>query len=172
MDGKSMNIFVIGQSGTGKTPIAEKIAKEKNMNHIKGSEYFRESFQEQYEDRNEFTYQITQFSKNELKKNPYVNINYLKDKMNNAVVEGLRNPIDFTNLFKFGEDKVIYLDYQNNPLNKTDFEDGLNIIENLLNWSINTGIIKKEDFIKISFDDFFGKNSLEEQVEELLNGAL
>jgi len=163
-----MNIFIIGQSGTGKTPIAKLIAKEKGMNHIKGSEYFRKAFKTAYKDRNKFIKEITLFSKKELSKDPYININYLKDKLGNAVVEGIRNPIDFTNLVCFKKDKIIYLEFTKNTLLRTDFEKGLDIIEDTCNWAIDSEIMKKEQFIKISFSCFYGEDSLEEKIKEIL----
>lgn len=168
-----MNIFVIGQSGTGKTPISKLIAEKKGMNHIKGSEYFREAFKGSSEDRNDFINLITLFSKKELSKDPYVNIKYLKKKIGtNDVIEGIRNPVDFSNLFKFGEDEVIYLDYKNNPLIKTDLEDGLDVIESLIKWAINTKLMKENQFKKITFSSFFEEDNLEEKIQEYIDGTL
>lgn len=167
-----MKIFVIGQSGTGKTPIAAKISEALSFNHVKASEYFRKTFTGHSDDRNEFTKMITEYSAHVLKENPYVNIDYLKDKLQgNCVVEGVRNPIDFSNLFEFGKDKIIFLEYRNNPILKTDFENGLDIIESIMSWAQQQGIVSENDFIRIQFDQFFGPGSLEEQIEEFLDGT-
>jgi hypothetical protein len=170
MDSQGINIFVIGQSGTGKSPIANRISEAKELQLIKASEYFIESFKGYSEDRNEFIRLISQFSAEKLSEDPYVNINYIKEKIYNKpfVIEGIRNPIDFTNLFKFGKDKVIFLNYIDNKLSKSNFESGLDIILSIINWSKNIGIMSNEDFIQIDFNTFFGKDSLEEKINSLI----
>jgi len=167
-----MNIFILGVSGSGKTPIAKLISSKKNMNHISASEYFRKKFNKEFNDRNVFIKEITEFSKNELSKDPYLNIKYLKERLDNCVIEGIRNPIDFSNLFNLKEDKVIFLNYKNNRLKKTNFENGLDIINNIIKWSIINNLMENKNFIYIEFECFFGKNSLEEKIKELLNGTL
>lgn len=163
-----MNVFLIGTSNTGKTPIALKFI-ELGYQHIKASEYFRNSFVSEISDRNEFTKAISEFSMTELKKNYLVNVDYIQPKLNiPSVIEGVRNPIDFCGLFKPG-DKVIYLENLHNSIEKTVFEKGLDVIESYLKWMIEIGLVEENDFIKISFSSFFGKGSLEEQIEEVLN---
>lgn len=167
-----MNIFILGQSGTGKSPIANKVSIAKNLELIKASEYFRESFKSTSDDRNEFIKLITQFSAEKLSEDPYVNVKYIQNKMNSKpfVIEGVRNPIDFTSLFTFGKDKVIFLNYLDNPLEKSNIEEGLDVILSLLNWTINMGIMSDKDFIKINFNEFFGKDSLEEKINLVIEG--
>ena len=167
---QGMNVFIIGQSGTGKSPIANKIAQAKDLQLIKASEYFRKSFKGHSEDRNEFIKLISQFSAEKLSEDPYVNVRYIQNKMNSKpfVIEGVRNPIDFTSLFKFGRDKVIFLNYEENSLDKSNFESGLDVILSLLTWSVNMGIMSNKDFIQIDFNLFFGKDSLEEKIDSVI----
>lgn len=160
-----MNIFIIGSSGTGKSPVAAKLANL-GYKHIKASQYFREAFGKDQNsmDRNQFIREITEFSKAILEKDPLINVRYIKgnlDKLN--VIEGVRNPIDFFNLYEPNSDKVIYLNYLNNELIKTDFESGIDIILSKVN---------KDNLITYEFKDFWGQNSLEEQLQkDIKNGT-
>ena len=164
-----MNIFLIGSSGTGKTPIATKIANYLGIKHVKASEYFRLGFSGEFDSRDYFNQKITEYSKHELSKNPRVNIEYLQDKINiPCVIESIRNPIEFTNLFDFKNDLVIYLNYSENKLLKTGFEKGIQLIENVCLWSIENKIMKEEQFVKVNFSQFFGENSLEFQIDQIL----
>ena len=40
-----MNLFIIGPSGTGKTPVAKYVADNLGFQLVKSSQYFREGFQ-------------------------------------------------------------------------------------------------------------------------------
>ncbi len=171
-----MKIFIIGISGTGKTPVAAKISANLGIEHIGASEYFRNKFKKQNsEDRNNFIEEITSFSLNELQKDLFINANYLKEKVNNidCVIEGIRSPIDFQFLYKPGEDIVIFLDYNDScedyRIKKTTFETGINIIKDYLKWLVNNKLILKEKIHYWKYSDFYGDNSLESKIEEFLN---
>ena len=165
-----MNVFIIGTSCTGKTPFAKKISKRLNLKHISASEYFRTSFNEKGSGK-DFIESITEYSKKKLQKNYRVNIDYIGS-VENSVVEGIRNPIDFSNLFNFNKDKVVFLEYENQECGKTAFENGIEIIKEICLWSTDMGILPKENIKVYSYNNFYGKDSLEEKIEEFLNDSL
>ena len=141
------------------------------MNYVKASTYFRSTYKSNESDRNKFIQGITKYSQTELSKNYRVNIDFLSP-LNNSVIEGIRNPIDFSNLFNFNKDIAIFLDTQNELLN-TSFENGIDCIQSLLKWSVSQNITPSEHIISYSFSSFYGKeNSLENIIKELSNGAL
>jgi len=167
-----MNIFIIGSSGTGKTPIAKKISEALNMKTVKASEYFRIKFNDAkipFKNRDDFISKITKFSQQILKDDYNININYIKNQMSvSCVIEGIRNPIDFTNIFNFNNDIVIKLNYTKNNLKITEFEDGIDIIGRVCEWAIINKIMPSENMKDFTYDEFFGVNSLEEQVKKFI----
>lgn len=154
-----MNVFIIGTSRTGKSTLSE-IFFDSGYNVIKASEYFRKSFkytEDYFKDSNEFIHAITEFSKKELQKNPYVNIDYIKNNfsfLDKNVIEGIRNPIDFSSLFNASEDIVIILKKVGGNISSTDFEEGIDIIENYMKWGINNLIIKPCQLEVIEFSSY------------------
>jgi len=166
-----MNIFILGKSGVGKTPLAKHLAEVYHMNYVKASEYFRSTYHSKESDRNKFIQGITTYSQKELSNNYRVNIDYLSP-LHNSVIEGIRNPIDFSNLFDFNKDIAIFLNTQNELLS-TSFENGIYCIQSILKWSVSQNITPSDHVISYSFDSFYGKeNSLEYIIKELSNGTL
>ncbi len=173
-----MKIFIIGISGTGKTPVATKIAAALNLTHIGASEYFRANFKKQNsEDRNSFITEITDYSLSELQKDLFVNAKYLKEKTNglDCVIEGIRSPIDFQELYDPSNDTVIFLDYNNYEdeykIKKTNFEIGINVIKDYIKWLKINKLINGKKIHYWKYSEFFGKDSLETKIEEFLNGT-
>src|SRR6202030_1289981 len=60
------------------------------------------------------------------------------------IIEGCRNPSDFTQLFDPMHDIVIFLNRDNNPHQTTLFETGILVINSYVNWLANTQLLDRE----------------------------
>lgn len=148
------NLFIIGKSGVGKTSLAKDICSNMNLKHIQASSWIRSKF-----DDNVSREVLTDASKVILNQDPFACINYIKAQNisnGDCVIEGLRNPFDFCNLFRPNIDFVIFI---NGPeINKTyDMDHGVHLIESIIyyiqNININSG-----GYLNISYTEVNGEN--------------
>lgn len=140
------NIFVIGPSKTGKTPLADRLAASLGFARVSGSEWVRTQFKPG-PDPSTFLADITAYSQQELQRNPDVCVDFIFQKYNlvgkgGFVIEGLRNPRDFMLLFRPERDLVLFLDYYNNPVTPTDFEEkGIRLISSTVSWMVTNKLL-------------------------------
>ena len=155
-----MKVFIIGATKSGKTTLAEKLSKKYNFKHIKASALIRDIFpknESDFKSKQEFTEAITKFSIDVNRKDPYIISRYLRTSNNldqNCIIEGIRNPNDFFELFDIVNDKVILLKHENNDLKETEFEKGIEIIKDYLLWNLRVEIIHPKRFHEIRFEDY------------------
>ena len=155
-----MKVFIIGATKSGKTTLAEKLSKKYNFKHIKASALIRDIFpknESDFKSKQEFTEAITKFSLDINRKDPYIVSRYLRTSNNldqNCIIEGIRNPNDFFELFDIANDKVILLKHENNDLKETEFEKGIEVIKDYLLWNLRVEIIHPKRFHEIRFEDY------------------
>ncbi len=155
-----MKVFIIGATKSGKTTLAEKLSKKYDFKHIKASALIRDIFtknESDFKSKQEFTEAITKFSIDVNRKDPYIISRYLRTSNNldqNCIIEGIRNPNDFFELFDIANDKVILLKHENNDLKETEFEKGIEVIKDYLLWNLRVEIIHPKRFHEIRFEDY------------------
>lgn len=153
-----MKIFIIGPSKSGKTPFADRVAAGLRCPCVGASEWFRQHFPPQGDlSRQEFTDAITRFSIEVLRRDPDVNIRYLRDKRlpsTPSVVEGIRNPRDFAHLFDYQEDRVVFLSCSQTDLEQTNFEAGIGVIRALVSYWINCNLMRTDRVTEVSMGSF------------------
>ncbi len=117
-----MNILIFGNTGVGKTTLANMLAKKLGMNYIPANKFIREKFikenleyididnkVEWNEDkRKAYNEKITKFSLDMLRENPLANAKEFLN-IENAIIEGFRNPFDFMMAYKPGYQIIHYL---------------------------------------------------------------
>ncbi len=160
-----MKIFVIGQSGCGKTPFAENIARLLPFAHITSSAWVRSRFRSRAPDESRDSYiaAITEFSIEVLRNDPLACVSYMQahhDLTKNCVVEGVRNPLVFFQLFDPRQDIVVFLRYEHNPFQKTAFEEGVDVIAHYIDYAKKIGLIGADRSITYTFGRFFVKDPL------------
>ncbi len=154
-----MKIFVIGMSQSGKSTLTKYLCEKFDFSHIQSSIMVRNTFpfkESDYDNKQDFIEAITKFSIELNRKNPNAVSDYIKNNynLNNVIIEGIRNPNNFFQLFDIKTDKVIYLNYLNNKIEKTNFENGIDVILNYLNWNLEMEILKEGSFQKIEFNSY------------------
>ena len=139
-----MNIFIVGYSQSGKSTFAKQFKKFK---HISASGWTnRFGF-----DKTDPSYRrkVTEASTIALKENPDECIVYIKEALKssgNAIIEGMRNPRDFFNIFNPTSDVVIFLKPEDVNISN-QFDMGVNLIRDSVAWMANCGIIGTNQFM-------------------------
>lgn len=147
-------LFIIGHTKSGKTRLA-KILRPKG-NFISASDWVRNTFRKQKENENysDFVKEISQYSISKLKSDIDICVNTINERINEtqipSVIEGIRNPLDFSKLYKPG-DKVILLDDQSsNVQSSSDFEFyGILSIKSILGFLKQNKITNSSDVLNI-----------------------
>jgi hypothetical protein len=146
-----MNVFVVGRSRTGKTPMAAHVAKAAGLAHVRASAWARATYDATLdpsvlstpptnETRATYIANITAFATSELRNNPWVSVEHLASHDLNvpSVIEGIRNPLDFVHAYDPRCDVVIWLEGQ--QIAPTSFERGLEVIEHYLSYMADAGL--------------------------------
>ena len=110
------------------------------MDIIKASEFFRKEFSRRNgmkKNKGEsFVKEISEMSREILSKDPEVNINYILSKnitdKGKIIIEGIRNPYEFSRFFRVNEDMVVILNRKDLKEEKNIFASGVEIIQKML----------------------------------------
>ena len=132
-----MRIFVLGRSKTGKTPFARRTAEALGMKHVGASAWVRERFPGGGVEA------MTKFAIEALRQDPNVSVASLRSRVTAGepcVIEGMRNPYDFTCTFDPRTDHAVFLDLTSGGP-PTAFERGLDVIRNYLDWLEGAGLL-------------------------------
>jgi hypothetical protein len=147
-----MKVFILGPSGTGKTPMATHLATALGVPHVRASAWVRARFPRPASAlsgvaadaaRQAFVDAITAFATAELRRDPWACLDHLastRDVEGPAVIEGVRNPFDFVHLYDPRVDRVIWLTHTATALAPTTFERGLDVIDAYLTWLADAGL--------------------------------
>ncbi|MEZ0230175.1 MAG: hypothetical protein ACAI25_16250 [Planctomycetota bacterium] len=149
-----MKVFVLGRSGCGKTPFAQRVAAATGLHHVMASEWVRSRFPLTGGPgtRDDHIAALTHFSVEELRRNPAVCVEFLAarhDLTKPSVVEGVRNPYDFIRLYDPRTDVVAFLENRANALHETAFESGLSVIRAHLEFLRRADLLRAEDGLRI-----------------------
>jgi hypothetical protein len=158
-----MNVFVLGPSRSGKTPMARHLAAATGLRHVKAGAWVRERFARPAPaddapdaERAAFVAAITRFAIDELRADPWVSIDHLAAAGLDvpSVIEGIRNPMDFVHAFDPRHDVVIWLDAANIAITPTAFERGLDVIDAYLAWLAANGLSDAGNVWRCKFSAF------------------
>lgn len=150
----SPNIFVIGMSHVGKTPLSDVLATSMGMTRISASEWVRSRFvPSPGSDSATILADITRFSQAELAKNPDACVSFMENKYGVSkggfVIEGIRNPRDFMLLFRPERDMVFFLRFPGNTVSPTSFEsEGIRVIQENVTWMVNNHLFSRNFMTK------------------------
>jgi hypothetical protein len=156
-----MKMFVLGRSGTGKTPLAKQTAAALGVPHVGASAWVRRMFPPLPDgappaERQRQIAQMTRFSLDELRRDPASCLDFLErhhDLARPCVIEGMRNPYDFVRTFDPRHDLAVILERRGSPLEKTGFEGGLDVIDAYLRWLVDNGLLDDDNVLDVAYDD-------------------
>lgn len=197
-----MKIFLCGLPKSGRTTVAKAIARKFHYHYIDATSWVKDDFRDinvdehphQYEDE----YQL--YLNHIMINDPYfiydhvyhyMNANKTKDPV--FIIDGIISPKDFSELFDYKQDVVVFLNRTDNEYECRDHENiGVSVIRDYCFWMSSANLIEKKSWLEYNFripgDDceyvkimgarnsvFITKsiaktiNHLEEKIKELIN---
>jgi hypothetical protein len=156
------NVFVIGHSKVGKSPLAKRLAKHLGFTAIGASEWVKARYVPSDEARGDtakYIAEITSLSQRLLAQNPDACVEFMRAKYPLAdggyVIEGVRNPRDFTMLYRPDVDLVFLLDYPDCPVQPTTFErGGVSAVLDVAWWLIDNRVVPAPRFKHVTIDAY------------------
>ena len=136
------NTFVLGYTGVGKTTLGLKLPG----NHIAGSGWLKKYSQPNFSSKKDRTEFLTDLTLKELVREPLIASNWVISQLDinkDNVIDGIRNPADFINLFDSTRDEVVWVINNNiKPMNSFE-QQGLAVIRDYLMFLSEHGIIEQ-----------------------------
>lgn len=155
------NVFVVGHSKVGKTPLARRIAERIGLTLVSGSEWIKARYvpsEAASKDTATYIDEITSLSLRCLAENPDACIDFIRGKYDVAegglVIEGLRNPRDFMAFYRPDVDVVIFLNHLNVKPATLFERGGVEGIMNNVAWMSVHGIADPSRIDEITIDTF------------------
>lgn len=156
-----MKIFVVGLPNSGRTTVSEAVCQAHGFEYIDAMSWVRSTFREpkagehphQYED----DYQ--QYLTKRMMVNPWFVSDHVYEMMKVAnkedsifVIDGIASPKDFTTLFDYKQDIVVFLNRTDNEHEYRDHENiGTSVIRDYCFWMSAAGLLNRERWLEYNF---------------------
>ncbi len=159
---RSPIIWVIGATRSSKSNVAKGITEDgRTALHfppaISTSDYFRGRYGQEDTYSREFVFNLSAFSASCLQDDPdcqVQNLSALIEAMDRiCVIEGERNPYEFSKLYNPCKDMVIFLHNKVQDTYETAIEPGIACIEQMVRWAVDVGTAPQDSVIKYIFGD-------------------
>lgn len=154
-----MKLFIIGLPKSGRTTVAKKLANSIEYDYIQYAEEISSSFRPRGDGEHiqQYLEQYNIFLTIQLKLDPSRCIKEASDKINkskykNQIIDGVFSPRDFTHLFNYNEDTVVFLNRTDNEIEYRDSDNiGVSVIRDYCFWMASSGLIDKSNWIEYNF---------------------
>lgn len=160
-----MNIYVIGMPGSGRSTISKAICNGGDYKYIDATAWIKSKFRDKNmgEHQNQYLDDYHQWLSDQIKSDPSIFIDKIyKDMTNewesdrkeniNFIIDGLYNPKDFSHLFNYNKDIVIFLNRTDNETEYKDYENiGVSVIRDYCYWMSAAGFITKQHWLEYNF---------------------
>jgi hypothetical protein len=156
-----MKIFIVGLPRSGRTTVSEAVCQAHGFEYIDAMSWVRSTFREpkpgehphQYED------DFQQYLTKRMMVNPWFVSDHVFEMMKVAnkedstfVIDGIASPKDFTTLFDYKQDIVVFLNRTDNDHEYRDHENiGTSVIRDYCFWMSAAGVLNKERWLEYNF---------------------
>lgn len=165
-------VWVIGATRSCKTAIAENGIAPLGYHLISTASYFRAAYAQPDTYSRSFVFNLSAFAANTLSADPDCHVRHLdaliRDANGPCVVEGERNPVEFSRLYDPHKDMVFLIDRLDVETYDTPIERGIKAIEQIVRWNVGNGIAPQSSVTKLTFGldeiraEHFGVNNKED----------
>lgn len=147
-------IWIIGATRSSKTALANGLSML-GIPTISTGAFFREKYAQPDTFSREFVFNISAFSADYLSKKPDSHTDHIKSltnkMMRGCIIEGERNPVEFSKLYNPQWDMVLFLKRLDVPTYDTKIEKGIDVIKDIIRWNIGVGITAPESVLSMSY---------------------
>lgn len=156
-----MKIFIVGLPRSGRTTVAKALVEAHSYQYIDAMSWVRSTFREinkgehphQYED------EYQQYLTKRMNVNPWFVTDHIYEMMKVEgdeetifVVDGIASPRDFTTLFDYRQDVVVFLNRTDSDHEFRDHESiGISTIRDYCFWMTAAGLIDKKRWLEYNF---------------------
>jgi hypothetical protein len=156
-----MKIFIVGLPQSCRTTVAKSIAGDLNINYIDAMSWVRSTFRGIKEGEHPHQYEddFQQYLTKRLLVNPWFITDHVCDMMkvigasdNDFVIDGVASPRDFTYLFDYEKDIIVFLNRTDNDNEYRDHENiGTSVIRDYCFWMSAAGVLSKQRWMEYNF---------------------
>ena len=157
-----MNIFLIGLPKSGRTTMAKALTEDGKYRYIDASSWLKATFRERLADEQlqQYLDEYYSFLTKRLNTNPYFVMDNVYDLMKSYegeghpyIVDGLSSPKDFTHLFDYRTDIVVFLNRTDNDSEHHRDQDGIGIscIRDYCFWMAAAGLLPRSRWIEYNY---------------------
>lgn len=155
-----MNIFIIGLPKSGKTTVAKALCQDGRFEYIDSASWLKATYRAPKDNEHEQQYEESyhNYLINRLKIDPSLTSKNIQATMASYpnsfefVIDGIINPKDFTQLFNYNEDIIVFLNRINNEAVCQDYQNiGASVIKDYCFWMASAGLLEKKRWIEYNF---------------------
>lgn len=159
-----MKIFIIGMPQSGRTTVAKALCEHPDYRYIDASSWVRHTFREPHpnEPPQQYSDEYQEWFVNRLKLNPKIISENVYDAIDaygqhaedayHFVIENLFSPKDFTSLFDYNKDVVVFLNRTNNTAEYKDYENiGVSVMRDYCFWLSSAELLPRDRWFEYNF---------------------
>ena len=156
-----MKIFIVGLSKSGRTTVSKAVAESHGWEYIDAMSWVRSTFRPIKEGEHYHQYEddYQQYLTKRMMVNPWFVSDYICEMMKlngrddaTYVIDGVASPKDFTTLFDFRQDIVVFLNRTDNDHEYREPDKiGISVMRDYCTWMGAAGLLSKDRWLEYNF---------------------
>lgn len=156
-----MKIFIVGLPKSGRTTVSKAVAQAHGWDYIDAMSWVRSTFRlpKEGEHQNQYEDDYQAYLTKRMMVNPWFVSDHIIEMMKvngnedgPFVIDGVASPKDFTALFDYRQDVVVFLNRIGNDSEYRDHENiGVSVIRDYCTWMGSAGLLNKERWMEYNF---------------------
>lgn len=155
-----MKIFIVGLPKSGRTTVAQALAKELECHYVDAATWLAHSFRAQNpgEHHQQYKEEYKAFMVEKLSEYPNLVVDRIDDLIGNCwhpenfIIDGIQSPRDFVSLFDYTKDLVVFLNRTDNEYEYEDYENiGISVMRDYCFWLSSASLLPKERWLEFNF---------------------
>lgn len=156
-----MKIFIVGLPKSGRTTVSKAVAEACSFEYIDAMSWVRSTFRSPKEDEHPQQYEdeYQQYLTKRMMVNPWFVSDHVQEMMKvsskekaSFIIDGIASPKDFTNLFDYRQDIVVFLNRTDHDPEHRDHESiGVSVIRDYCFWMSAAGVLSRDRWLEYNF---------------------